>query len=418
MSHPTGAPRSRELTRRTQLFVVGGVALALAAALALAHLVHRKPEPRPTPPLPAGEFQATPEEQANITIQPAQLRSFADEVATDGKVAANDDRTTQSFPPFTGRVTRVSVTAGQAGRKGEPLASVAANEVIQAQSDLLAAHGAEQQAQAQLAQARANFERQTTLYKADAAARRDYEQARTDLGAAEQAAGNARAASAAAAGRVNVLNLASQLPALNRAADRGRFLHEATLVSPIAGVVIQRQVGEGQFVNSVAGGAAQPLLAVSDTRSLWLVANLRDTDAQGVRIGDPIHAHIDALGGQEVAGRINFVAPAVDPNSRRVLVHAEIPNRDGRLRPEMFAQISILTGHPREAVAVPQGAVVYEGPKARVWVAKPNGVFGLREVALGVSQDGFVEVRSGVAPGERVAVAGALFLDEAGKGGE
>ena len=416
MSHPTGAPRSRELTRRTQLFVIGGVALALAAALALAHLIHQKPEPRPAPPLPAGQFQATPEEQANITVQPVQLRSFADEVVTDGKVAANDDRTTQIFPPFTGRVTRVYVSAGQAVRKGEPLATFAANEVIQAQSDLLTAHGAEQQAQAQLAQARANLERQTTLYKADAAARRDYEQARTDLGAAEQAAAAARAASAAAAGRIQVLNLASQLPALSRAADRGRFLHEATLVSPIAGVVIQRQVGEGQFVNSVAGGAAQPLLAVSDTHSLWLVANLRDTDAQGVRIGDPIRARIDALGGQEVAGRISFVAPAVDPNSRRVLAHAEIPNPDGRLRPEMFAQIRILTGRPRNAVAAPHAAVVYDGPKARVWVAKPGGVFGLRQVQLGTSQDGYVEIRSGLAPNERVAVSGALFLDEAGKG--
>jgi cobalt-zinc-cadmium efflux system membrane fusion protein len=415
MSHPAGAPRLRELPRRTQLFVIGGVALALAAALGLAHLINEKPQPRPAPP-PPGEFQATPEEQANITVLPAQLRSFADEVVTVGKLAANDDRTTQIFPPFTGRVTHVYVTAGQAVRQGQPLASFAANEVIQAQSDLVAARGAEQQATAQLEQARANFQRQSTLFKADAAARRDYEQARTDLAAAQQALANAHSAGAAAAGRLGVLNLSAETPALDRAAERGRFLHEATLVSPIAGVVIQRQVGEGQFVNSVAGGASQPLLAVSDTHSLWLVANLRDSDAQTVRVGDPIHARIDALGGREVSGRLDFVAPAVDPNSRRVLVHAEIPNPDGRLRPEMFAQVGILTGPVRSAVAVPQNAVVYDGPKARVWVAKPNGVFGLREVTLGASQDGFVEIRSGLAAGERVAVAGALFLDEAGKG--
>lgn len=415
MSHPPGQPRPRELPRRTQIVVICAVALALAAALGLARLINHKPEPRPPPPPPAGQFQATREELANITVQPVQQRGFADAVTTDGKVATDDDRTTQIFPPFTGRVTHVYVTAGQSVRQGQPLASFAANEVIQAQSDLLSARGAVQQAQNQLAQARANFQRQTILYKADAAAQRDYEQARTDLAAAEQAAANAHAASAAAAGRINVLNLSAQLPALSRAADRGRFLHEATIVSPIAGVVTQRQVGEGQFVNSVAGGASQPLLAVSDTRSLWLVANLRDTDAQGVRIGDPIRARIDALGGREVSGKIDFVAPGVDPNSRRVLVHATIPNPDGRLRPEMFAEISILTGPVRTGVGVPQGAVIYDGPKARVWVAKPNGIFALREVQLGTSQDGFVEVRSGLAPGERIAVSGALFLDEAGK---
>ena len=416
MSHHPGGLRPRELPRRVQLVVIGSVALALAAGLGLAHLINGRPQPRPAPPLPAGEFPATPEEQGSITVQPAELRSFADEVVTDGKVAANDDRTTQIFPPFTGRVTHVYVTAGQAVRRGEPLASFAANELIQAQSDLVAARGAEQQAQSQLAQARANFQRQSILFKADAAAQRDYEQARTDLAAAQQALANARAAGDAAAGRLGVLNLSAQLPALDRAAGRGRFLHEATLVSPIAGVVILRQVGEGQFVNSVAGGASQPLLAVSDTRSLWLVANLRDSDARSVRIGDPIHARIDALGGQEVSGRLNYVAPAVDPNSRRVLVHAEIANPDARLRPEMFAQIRIQTGPRRRAVAVPQGAVVYDGPKARVWVSGPHGVFGLREITPGASQDGFLEVRSGLAAGERVAVGGALSLDEAGKG--
>jgi len=416
MSHPVRAPRSRELERRTQLLVIAGVAVALALALGLAHLINRKPEPQPAAALPAGSFQATPEERANITVAPAQVRDFSDLVVTDGKVATNDDRTTQIFPPFTGRVTHVYVTAGQSVRQGQPLASFAANEVIQAQSDLVGAKGAERQAEAQLAQAKTNFERQQALYKADAAAQKDFEQARTDLAAAEQALANAHAQSAAAQGRVAVLNLSTQSPALNRAADKGKFLHEGTIVSPIAGVVTLRQVGEGQFVNSVSGGASQPLLAVSDTRSLWLVANLRDADAQAVRMGAQVTARIDALGGRRVSGRIDFVAPAVDPNSRRVLVHAVIPNPDGQLRPEMFAEISIATGPVRSALAVPQSAIVYDGPAARVWVAKPNGVFALRVVTPGISQDGFVEIRSGLQAGERVATGGALFLDEAGKG--
>jgi cobalt-zinc-cadmium efflux system membrane fusion protein len=416
MSHPTGPLQSRALGRRTQLLIICGVGVALALALGVAHLLSRHPAPPLPPPLAPGEFRATPEEQANITVAPAQVRDVSDVVVTDGKVATNDDRTTQIFPPFTGRVTHVYVTAGESVRQGQPLASFAANEVIQAQSDLVSARGAERQAAAQLAQAKTNFERQQELYKADAAAQKDFEQSRTDLAAAQQGLANAHAASAAAEGRVGVLNLSTQLPALSRAADKGKFLHEGTIVSPIAGVVTLRQVGEGQFVNSVQGGASQPLLSVSDTRSLWLVANLRDTDAQAVRMGAPVHAHVDALGGREVTGRIDYVAPVVDPNSRRVLVHAVIPNPDGQLRPEMFAEISIATGPVRTALAVPQSAIVYDGPTARVWVAKPNGVFGLRVVTPGISQDGFVEIRSGLAPGERVAVGGALFLDEAGKG--
>lgn len=418
MSEADLTPRFRELPRRTQLLIVVAVSVVLALALGLAHWLGRQPVPRPAPGLPAGQFQATPEERANIAVAPVQPRAFADEIAADGKLSINENRTTQIFPPFTGRVTQVFVVAGQAVRKGEPLASFAANEVIQAQSDLANARGAQGQAEAQLAQARANFERQAALYKADAAAQRDYEQARTDLAVAEQAATNARAAAAAAAGRVAVLNLSPELGKLGRAAGQGRFLHEAVLVSPIAGVVTQRQVGEGQFVNSVAGGASQPLLAVSDTSSLWLVANLRGSDAGSVRPGAVMRASIDALGGRVVTGRIGYVAPLVDPATRRVVVRAEIPNPDGRLRPDMFADVTIETGPRRMALAVPQSAIVFDGPKARVWIARPNGVFGLREVSLGASQGGFVEVRSGLAANERVATSGALFLDEAGKGDE
>jgi cobalt-zinc-cadmium efflux system membrane fusion protein len=396
--------------------VVCAVAAALSVVFGLAYLAGRRPAPRPAPALPAGAFQATPEEFANITVAPVQVRSFTDGVVTDGKIATDDDHTTQIFPPFTGRVSHVYVTAGQSVRQGQPLAGFVANEVIQAQSDLVSAQAAERQAHAQLGQASANYERQATLYKADAAARRDYEQAQTDLASAQQAAANARAASAAAAGRLNVLNLSSELPALKHAAGKGRFLHEGTLVSPIAGVVTLRQVGEGQFVNSVAGGASQPLLAISDVRSLWLVANLREADAQAVRVGAPVEARVDALGGRVVTGRVNYVAPVVDPNSRRVIVRADIPNADGQLRPEMFAAIRIATGGARTALAVPQTAVVYDGPKARVWVVRPDRVFALREVSLGASHDGLIEVRSGLGTDDRVATGGALFLDEAGEG--
>lgn len=412
--HP--AAHAPTLDRRAQILAVLAAAAGLAVVLFVVHLANRKPEPKPEPSPPPGEFHATAEERANIAVGPVVTRSFAPEVVTDGKLATDDDRTTQVFPPFTGRVTHVYVTAGQTVRAGQILASIAANEVIQAQSDLASAQGSERQAEAQVAQARTAYERQAALYKADAAAQRDVDQARTDLAAAEQTLINARAAAAAAAGRVGVLNLAPHLSRLSRAAASGRFLHEGQLVSPIAGVVIQRQVGEGQFVNSVQGGASQPLLSISDTRRLWLTANLRDTDAQAVHVGAPISARIEALGGRLVTGRVSYVAPAVDPATRRVVVRAEVANPDGLLRPEMFAQVAIGAGSARAALAVPQSAIVYDGPQARVWLARPNGDFVLREVVLGAARDGLVEVSSGLSPTDRVATGGALFLDQAGKG--
>lgn len=410
------ATQPLSLSRRAQILVALAAAAGLALLLIVAHLVSRKPQLTTPPPPEPGVFHATPEERANIVVAPVAARSFTPEVTSEGKVAADDDHTSQIFPPFTGRVIHVYVTAGQTVRPGQLLATIAANEVVQAESDLANAQGAERQAQAQVSQARAAYSRQTALYKDDAAAQRDVDQAQTDLATAEQALTSARAASAAAVGRIGVLNLSPQLPRLAQAAARGRFLHEGQLVSPIAGVVTQRQVGDGQFVNSVQGGASQALLAISDTRRLWLTADLRDSDAQSVRLGAPVRARVEALGGRVLFGRVSYVAPAVDPTTRRVVVRAEITNSDGLLRPEMFAEIAIGAGAARTALAVPQSAVVYDGAKARVWVARANGDFALREVELGSSQDGLVEVRVGLAPNERVATSGALFLDQAGRG--
>lgn len=414
----SGTPQLRALPQRTQLMLIAGLGVVLAGALLIAHFAHRQPAPETETPPPAGVFQATKEERADILIAPARLLTFSSQVVTDGKVAANDDRTTQIFAPFTGRIAKVLVTTGQTVRRGQTLATFAANEVVQAQSDLTTSRAAQKQAEAQLSQAQSNFERQRALYQGDAAAQRDFEQARTDLAAAEQAAATARAATAAAAGRLDVLNLTPRLGALAKGAESGRFSPEAPLTSPIDGVVTFRQAGPGEFVNSVAGGATQPLLTISDLKTVWLTANLRDSDATQVRLGARMTARLTAFPGEVFTGRITSVAGTVDPNTHRVLVRADIDNPKGRLRPEMFAEMTIDTGPPRTSLGVPQSAIVYDGPIARVWLSRPNGVFALRQVALGRSQGGIVEILSGLQQNDRVAVSGALFIDEAGKAGE
>jgi cobalt-zinc-cadmium efflux system membrane fusion protein len=110
--------------------------------------------------------------------------------------------------------------------------------------------------------------------------------------------------------------------------------------------------------------------------------------------------------------RVTYVAAVVDPVTHRLPVRAEIDNRDGALKPEMFASFRIRTSDPAESPAIPEAAVVYEGDAAHVWVVQGEGLLAYRAIRTGRSSDGFVEVLEGLKPGERIVTKGGLFIDQ------
>jgi cobalt-zinc-cadmium efflux system membrane fusion protein len=114
---------------------------------------------------------------------------------------------------------------------------------------------------------------------------------------------------------------------------------------------------------------------------------------------------------------VTYIAPAVDPTTRRLGVRAEIANADRLLKPEMFADFGIDTGPASTALAAPEDAVIYEGQSAHVWLARPDHTLVLQQVRLGRSAGGLVEVLDGLRPGDRIATSGALFIDRAVRAG-
>jgi cobalt-zinc-cadmium efflux system membrane fusion protein len=107
------------------------------------------------------------------------------------------------------------------------------------------------------------------------------------------------------------------------------------------------------------------------------------------------------------------VAPAIDAANHRQIVHAELANADGSLKPEMFADVRILVGPEIARPAVPAQAVIFEGSAARVWVALTDKTVGLREIQIGQSEGGMIEVLSGLRSGESIVTQGSLFIDRA-----
>jgi cobalt-zinc-cadmium efflux system membrane fusion protein len=177
---------------------------------------------------------------------------------------------------------------------------------------------------------------------------------------------------------------------------------------------VQRQVGLGQYIASAASGAASnPVYSIGDLSSVWLIANVRETDARMVRIGQPVEVRVLAYPARVFNARITWIAPSIDAATRRLPVRAEVENRDEALKPMMFASFSIITGGEAAAPAIPQSAVIYEGDKAHVWVALDDGSVAARAIAVGRTSGGMVEVTQGLAAGDKLIASGTLFIDRA-----
>jgi cobalt-zinc-cadmium efflux system membrane fusion protein len=378
---------------------VAGIGIAAVIVLVLAGRLGggffgKHEAPAAAAPSPPGTFRATAQQLRTLTVETVGLHGFVSEELTEGKIAVNGDRATPLFSPYSGRVTRVIAGLGDTVKQGAPLATVEASEFVQAQNDL-------NTAAAQVKLARINETRKHALYDAKGGSLQDWQQAQADLTAATTALNAVR-------NRLSILGKsAAEIAALETA---GTINAVAKLSAPIAGVVVDRQLGPGQYLQA---GSGTPVFIIADPSNVWLLANVRETDSGLVHIGQAVEVHVLAYPARAFKARVTYVAALVDPATHRLPVRAEIDNRDGALKPEMFASFRILTGDATQSPAVPEGAVVYEGDAAHVWVLAGEGLLAYRAIRTGRSNDGLIEVLDGLKPGEQVVTKGGLFIDQA-----
>ena len=342
---------------------------------------------------PPGTFRATSQQLKTFTIEAVRSHAFVSEALTEGKIAVNLDRATPVVSPYSGRVTRVIAGLGDHVKRGAPLATLDAAEFVQAQNDLKVAA-------AQVKLARLNEARKHALLDAKGGSLQDWQQAQADLAAAEAAFNAVR-------DRLHIFGLSDEAVA-NLESSPG-ITPGAILTSPIDGVVVDRQLGPGQFVQ--AGGSA--VFTVADPSSVWLLANVREADAGVVKIGQWAEVHVLAYPKRAFRAKITYVAALVDPATHRLPVRAEIDNRDLALKPEMFASFRIETSGASDALALPEEAVVYEGDTTHVWVVSGDGLIAYRSVRVGRVNDGLIEIIEGLKAGEKVVIRGGLFIDQA-----
>jgi cobalt-zinc-cadmium efflux system membrane fusion protein len=175
--------------------------------------------------------------------------------------------------------------------------------------------------------------------------------------------------------------------------------------SPLRGVVLEKAVTQGTAVTP-----GTPLFVVADLSELWASAEIDETDVSRVVAGRPVELRVAAYPNAAFAGHITFVADMVNARTRRVTVRCQVPNADGRLKPEMYASLALNAGEAHEVLAVPSAAVQELRGRPIVFVRTAQGSFERRDVTLGAEAEGWIEVRSGVAEGEAVVTTGAFLL--------
>ena len=319
-----------------------------------------------------------------ITVQPTKIERT---LRLTGTVAYNSFHTTPVITQVSGPVSRIVVVPGQRVTKGDPMLYVASPDYSQLRTNYLKTR--EAYALAQKARARAQ-----DLYDHHAIAQQALEQAQS---AEVQAQGDLAAAQAA----LKVMGITDPDALVNAPPS-----FEVPLKAPIGGVVVEQNVSVGQLIQP---GSTQ-CFTVSDLSNVWVLVNVYQKDLPFVRVGDPVTIQTDAYP-EVFHGRISYVAPSLDPNTRTLQARIETNNPGDKLKKDMYVVATVKAGAIPNAIALPDAAVLRDTENQPfVYVATSSNQFGRRSVALGESANGQTEITGGLSAGDRVIGNGSLFL--------
>jgi cobalt-zinc-cadmium efflux system membrane fusion protein len=361
-------------------------------------------------------YYPTPKQWAALITEPVSELNFRAEHLTEGKIAVDEDRATLVYSPYAGRVIKLLAKPGDMVVAGQPLFVVESPDMVQAQNDFIGAVAGLNKARSQLDLAKIVENQNKSLYETRAVPLRDLQQSLAATLAAKNDTRAAETSLEVARNRLRILGKTDE--EITTFSETGAINPQTTIYSPIAGTVVQRKVGPGQYVNTTSNSAAasDATFVIGDLSTVWLVAYVRESEAPNVRVGEALRFTVLAFPDRVFTANIAYVATSLDAATRRLLVRATLNNSESLLKPEMFASVTILTGEGDSSPAVPRDAVIYDGPSAHVWVARNDQSVEPRKIKTGINNGQMVQVLDGLKLGEKVVTKGSLFVDRTAAG--
>ena len=345
-----------------------------------------------------------------IETEAVTPEAVAGAIQATGKVLVPENRMAVIGPVHEGRLVRLYAGQGNHVKKGQKLADLQSADLDQAEADYLKAvadyDNARRTGAVEIKLAQETYDRTRLLFEKTITAGKNLQTAEHDLELAKatstSAIASTKAELAAAQSHLFILGLSES--AVNSLANKTDRVSLFSLISPIDGILVERNATIGATVGTDAN-----LFKIIDLASVWIDANVFEKDLARVRLGQEVKVATPSIPGSSFSGRVILISSVVDPDTSTVKVRTELPNRDGRLKPVMFANVQIITDYHPVAVSIPQTAVLDDGGKSVVFVAAANG-YEKREVKVGIQSGDRIEILYGLDAGDKVVVKGNYLL--------
>jgi membrane fusion protein, heavy metal efflux system len=370
------------------------VALVLAVTLTACGSGDRKRAGQMTSYSANGSPSATPQlftipqdQMAHVQVVTVQPTRLVRTLRLTGAVAYNAFNTTPVITQVGGPVSRILVVPGQHVKTGQPMLEVSSPDYSQLLDAYLKAADSFRLADK-------NWVRAQDLYQHHAIAQRDLEQAESDHNQAQA--------------DLNAADQGMRILGIKNPEDLAKAPSSALIpvLAPIGGEVVERLVSPGQVVQA---GQTQAF-TISDLSTVWVLANVYQADLAAVRTGDDVVVETDSYP-DRFHGRISYVSPALDPNTRTLQARIVVDNPGEKLKRDMYCTVTVTAGFIPNAIAVPDASVLRDdNNQPFVYQATSANQFGRRDVEIGESLDGKTHILRGLSPGERVVGDGSLFL--------
>ncbi|MDP1956671.1 MAG: efflux RND transporter periplasmic adaptor subunit, partial [Rhodocyclaceae bacterium] len=310
-------------------------------------------------------------QKLGVRVEAASLRELSRPIRAAGRVEIDERRVHTIAPKFEGWIEQLHVSAtGQPVGRGQPLFEAYSPELVSAQ--------------------------------------REYQVAAQGLLALKDASPEAKESMRrlAEAALVRLRNWDISAEQIERLQSGGEARRSLTFRAPAGGIVLEKK--------AVAGMRFMPgemLYQIADIGSVWVLADVFERDIGALKLGQPVQVTINAYPDKVFTGKLAYIYPTLNAQTRTVPIRVELANPGGLLKPAMYASVEVGAGNTAKVVAVPIGAVIDSGTRQTVLVQKEAGRFEPREVKLGLRGDDYVEVREGVKAGEQVVVAANFLID-------
>lgn len=323
--------------------------------------------------------------QLSSLVSEAVAQRAAAAATLNGRLTWNEDRTVRVYSPFAGRVTLIRVQPGDHVKAGQVLAEIASPDFGQAQAEARRAEG-------DYALAQQNLARVRDLNQNGVAPAKDLNAAQADYARAES-------------------ELRRTQARLKLYGGGGSIDQTYALRSPLAGVVVEKNINPGQELRPDQMAGAPALFVITNPAYLWVLLDATEKDLPHLRTGKTLALGVPAYPDRKFDAQIASVADFLDPVTRTIKVRAVLDNSQRLLKGEMFVTAA-LGSEARNVLQVPSRAVFFQGGRHFVFVDGGNGTFVRTEVKVGEASEGSVTVSSGLQPGQKVVTEGALLLQQ------